>query len=130
VNELPGAADDAVEDTGAVDPLLAATLAAGDDAAIRSSLLESRVLVPIVAAGEESTAAEMAVPRLIGADGRHALPVFSCYEALRAWRVDARPVPMAGAQAVAAALAEGYAAIVLDVAGPEPHVIEIRAATL
>jgi hypothetical protein len=130
VSDLPEVPAGAVSDTGGVDPLLAAALTAGDDAVIRSTLLEARVLVPIVAAGEESTGAEMAAPRLIGADGRHALPVFSCYEALRAWRADARPVPMPGAQAVAAALAEGYAAIVLDVAGPQPRVIEIRAATL
>jgi hypothetical protein len=130
VSDQPGEPDDAAGDTGGVDPLLAVALTARDDAVIRSTLLESRVLVPIVAVGEESTGAEMAIPRLIGADGRHALPVFSCYEALRAWRVDARPVPMPGAQAVAAALAEGYAAIVLDVAGPQSYVIEIRAATL
>ena len=68
----------------------------------------------------------MAVPRLVGADGRHALPVFTSYDALRAWRADARPVPMPGEQAIAAAIAEGYDAVVLDVAGPIPHVIELR----
>jgi hypothetical protein len=114
------------EDSGRADPDLAAALAAGDVPAIRAALLAARVLVPIVALGDESTAAEMAVPRLVGADGRHALPVFSSYETLRAWRSEARPVPMAGSQAVAAALAEGYAAVVLDVAGPLTHTVEIR----
>jgi hypothetical protein len=60
----------------------------------------------------------MAVPRLINDDGLHALPVFSSYDALRAWRPEGRPVPMTGAQAVGAAIGEGYDAIVLDVAGP------------
>jgi hypothetical protein len=115
------------DDTGQVDPDLAAALAAGDIPAIRTALLAARVLVPIVALGAESADAEMAVPRLVGADGRHALPVFSSYDTLRAWRSDARPVPMPGAQAVAAAVGEGYAAVVLDVAGPAPHTIEIRA---
>jgi hypothetical protein len=94
-------------------------LEAGDVIAIREALLEARLLVPIVALGEESAAVDMAVPRLIGADGRHALPVFSS--------ADARPVPMPGSQAVAAALADGYAAIILDVAGPVPHTVELRA---
>jgi hypothetical protein len=102
-------------------------LEAGDVIAIREALLEARLLVPIVALGEESAAVDMAVPRLIGADGRHALPVFSSYAALRAWQADARPVPMPGSQAVAAALADGYAAIILDVAGPVPHTVELRA---
>jgi hypothetical protein len=115
------------EDTGGADPGLSAALVANDVPAIRAALLAARVLVPVVALGDESSAAEMAVPRLIGADGRHALPVFSCSETLRAWRPDARPVPMPGSQAVAAALAEGYAAVVLDVAGPISHTVEIRA---
>jgi hypothetical protein len=112
------------EDTGAPDPRLVACLAADDAGTVRSALLSSRLLVPVVAMGEESTGAEMAVPGLIGADGRRALPVFSGVEALAAWRSDARPVPMAGAQAVVAAQDEGYAALVLDVAGPVMHVVE------
>jgi hypothetical protein len=112
------------DDVGAPDPRLAAGLAAGDAALVRSALLSARVLVPVVAMGEESTGAEMAVPVLIGADGRRALPVFSGVEAMASWRAGARPVPMVGAHAVAAAVAEGYAALVLDVAGPSSHVVE------
>jgi hypothetical protein len=112
------------EDTGAPDPRLVAGLAAGDAGTVRVALLSARLLVPVVAMGEESTGAEMAVPGLVGADGRRALPVFSGVEALAAWRSDARPVPMSGAQAVAAAQDEGYAALVLDVAGPVSHVVE------
>ena len=124
---IVGGIDDAApEDRGEADPALVAALAGGDVDVIRTALLAARLLVPIVALGEESTAAEMAVPRLVGADGRHALPVFSSYNALRAWRPDARPVPMPGEQAVVAALGEGYAALVLDVAGPISHTVEIR----
>jgi SseB protein N-terminal domain len=118
------------EDAGEADPRLAAALLARDPAGIRAALLAARVLVPVVATGEDSESAVMAVPRLVGADGRHALPVFSCYESLRAWRANARPVAMPGERAVAAALDEGYAAIVVDVAGPASHVVELRAATL
>jgi hypothetical protein len=112
------------EDRGDPDPRLAEALAAGDVAAIRSFLLPARLVVPVVPLGTESTGAEMAVPALIGSDGRRALPVFSGVESLRAWRTDARPVPMPGAKAVAAAADEGYDALVLDVAGPMTHVIE------
>jgi hypothetical protein len=118
------------EDAGEADPRLAAALLARDPAGIRAALLAARVLVPVVATGEDSESAVMAVPRLVGADGRHALPVFSCYESLRAWRANARPVAMPGERAVAAALDEGYAAIVVDVAGPASHAVELRAATL
>jgi hypothetical protein len=121
-----GSAGAPTGDLGAADPVLAEALAGGDPVAIRRALLAARVLVPIVASGEESTAAEMAVPILVGADGRRALPVFSSYDALRAWSPQGRPVPMSGEQAVAAAVDEGCAAVVLDVAGPIPHTAEIR----
>jgi transporter family-2 protein len=116
------------DDHGAPDPDLTAALAAGDVTAIRVRLLSARVLVPITALGEESSNVEMAVPRLVGTDGRHALPVFSSYDALRAWQPDARPVPMPGERALAAAMAEGYDAVVVDVAGPVTHVIEFEQA--
>jgi hypothetical protein len=115
----------AAEDRGDADPALVAALAADDLATIRQTLLVARVLVPIVAMGDESDAAEMAVPRLVGADGRHALPVFTSYDSMRAWRPDARPIPMPGEQAIAGALGEGYDAVILDVAGPIPHVLDL-----
>jgi hypothetical protein len=116
-------------DTGEIDPRLAAALESGEALAIRTTLLEVRVLVPVVAIGEESTEVEMAVPRIMNADGEAALPVFSSSAALRAWRADARPVPMLGQQAVAGAIGEGYAAIVLDVAGPRTELIQLRPQT-
>jgi hypothetical protein len=65
----------------------------------------------------------MAGPALVAPDGRRALPVFSSYDALRAWQPAARPVPMTGIRAVAGASAEGYDGLVLDVAGPVSHTI-------
>jgi hypothetical protein len=121
-NADPGDGERVIEDRGDADPRLVAALESGDVAAVRTILLEVRVLVPVVAMGGSSAdpdaGAQMAVPRLVNADGRHALPVFTSYDTLRAWRQDGRPVPMPGAQAVAAAIAEGYDALVLDVAGP------------
>jgi len=113
------------EDRGEADPALAAALASDDLVAIRRALLVARLLVPIVAMDEDTDAAELAVPRLVGADGRHALPVFSSYDTLRLWRPDARPVPMPGERAIAGAVGEGYDAVILDVAGPIPHVVEL-----
>jgi len=109
-------------DLGDADPRLTVALESGDVAAVQATFLEVRVLVPIIAQGGEpgqaESGAEMAVPRLVNDDGKHALPVFSSYDTLRAWRADGRPVPMTGAQAVVAAIGEGYDAVVLDVAGP------------
>jgi hypothetical protein len=119
---LPGTTPAAPDDTGAADPALMAALADGSPAALGTALLTARLLVPVVAlpmAGD----AEMAVPSLVAADGRRALPVFSSYDALRAWQPDARPVPMSGVRAVAGAAAEGYDALVIDVAGPVTQTI-------
>jgi hypothetical protein len=126
----------APDDTGEPDPELAAALGAlhgtaAGDARLHTALLHARLLVPVVAvllATDEVTGAdkatEMAVPALIGNDGRRALPAFTSYAALRRWRDDARPVPMDGARVIAGAVAEAYDAVVLDLAGPVVHVVE------
>ena len=73
------------------------------------------------AAAEKSS--EMAVPSLIGRDGRAALPVFTSLAALASWRPGARPVPTAAERVWQAAVAEG-SAVVINVAGPVPLVVE------
>ena len=122
-SRLPGTTPADPGDDGAVDERLADALAREDAPRIRVALLYSRLLVPVVAVPSATGEAEMAVPDLVAADGRRALPVFSSYDALRAWRQDARPVPMSGARAIAGVAAEGYDGIVLDVAGPVPHTV-------
>jgi hypothetical protein len=91
---------------------------------VRTALVSVRLITPLLAMGEESAAAEMTVPLLVGADGRLAMPVFSSVDSLRAWRPQARPVPVAGAEAVVAAVEAGNDGLVLDVAGPVTHVVE------
>jgi hypothetical protein len=89
------------------------------------SLAQSRLLVPIVAAvvgGGEKTS-EISLPTLIGADGRPAIPAFTCMDALRSWRQDARPVPTQADELWRAAVAEGCA-VVVDLAGPVPLAID------
>jgi hypothetical protein len=121
---LPGTTPSAPDDSGAADPTLVDALAAGDAARTNVRLLQARLLVPVVAMPSDDGDAEMAVPALVAGDGRRALPVFSSYDALRAWRPDARPVPMSGARVVAGAAAEHYDGVVLDVAGPIPHTVD------
>jgi hypothetical protein len=110
------------DDRGDADPTLAAALAAGDDARIRALLPAARLIVPVTAVPSIGEA-EMAVPLLVNAAGERALPVFTGVDTLRAWRPDARPVPMAGARVLAAAVAEGYDGVVVDVAGPVPFTL-------
>ena len=115
---LPGTTPSAPDDGGAVDPTYAAAVATGDPARVRAAMLGARLLVPVVALpGDDGNDAEMAIPALVAADGARALPVFSSYDELRAWRADARPVPMPGARVVVGAVDEGYDGIVIDVAG-------------
>jgi len=120
---LPGVTPSAPHDCGDPDPELAAALAADDRAAVHARLPHARLLVPVVAMSSAGDA-DMAVPTLVNAAGRRALPVFSGLAALAGWRPDARPVPMSGARVIAAALGERYDGLVIDVAGPATFVLE------
>ena len=142
-------------DDGAVDPAVAAALAAyaagqGSEHAALAALAASRLLVPVVAVltGEDGGApaggeggsgaagdragqrelrreksTEMALPTLIGQDGRAAILAFTCLDALTRWRPDARPVPVPAARAWLAGIQEA-SAVVIDVAGPVPLAVE------
>lgn len=67
---------------------------------------------------------EMALPTLIGNDGRKAVLAFTGTDTIRRWRADARPVPVPAAQLWPAVAAERADAVVIDVAGPVPLVVE------
>ena len=121
-------------DAGQADPAVTAVLAAyavGDatERAALTAVAASRLLVPIVAvlatANDDGTEkeTEMALPTLIGNDGRAAVIAFTSADTLRSWRQDARPVPVAAARLWAAALTEADA-VVVDIAGPVPLVVE------
>ena len=68
-------------------------------------------------------ASEVAMPMIIGSDGRPALPAFTCVDAVRRWRPAARPVPVPALGVWQSAVQES-AAVVIDIAGPVPLVIE------
>jgi hypothetical protein len=117
------------DDDGAADPRVQAALAAyhagqGSEQDALSALAAARLLVPVVAApGADSTASEMALPTLIGQDGRPAVLAFTGLGPLARWRPNARPVPAEADRVWRAAVADGCA-VVIDVAGPVPLAVE------
>jgi len=115
------------DDDGAADAVVLAAMRAfvagdGSEAAALAELARGRLLVPVVAVPAEQ-ASEMAMPTLIGMDGRRAVPAFTSLESMRSWRASARPVPVAARQVWQAAVADSCA-VVIDVAGPVPLAVE------
>ncbi|WP_433240236.1 SseB family protein [Streptosporangium sp. CA-135522] len=127
------------DDDGSADASVASALAAfsagtADAGAVITALGGARLLVPVVALLTESEVgthglrqekeSEMALPKLVGKDGREAVLAFTGAESLRLWRPDARPIQATTLQVCQAAVHEDAAAVVVDVAGPVPFVIE------
>jgi hypothetical protein len=122
-------------DTGGADPAVTAALAAyaagaATEHAVLTAVAASRLLVPVVAVLAEANAdgtekeTEMALPTLIGNDGRKAVIAFTGTDTVRRWRADARPVAVPAARLWPAVAAEQADAVVIDVAGPVPLVVE------
>jgi hypothetical protein len=126
-------------DDGTADPDLLEALRAYDadpagrhDATL-ARLQTARLLVPVVAVLEEAEyddrglahdkRSDMATVLVQGRDGRTALLAFTGTEPMRRWDARARPVPVPVARAAQAALQDGAAALVVDVAGPVRFVV-------
>ena len=98
------------------------------------ALCETRLLVPVVATatrlGEtvgglsSDKEAEMSLVMLQTPDGRRALLGFTGLDALQAWQIEARPVPVTLDLAARTAESEGVDAVLVDVAGPHPLAID------
>jgi hypothetical protein len=71
--------------------------------------------------GEKPT--EMAMPAIVGRDGRPALPAFTSLDALRRWQSDARPLPVPASGVWQSAVQESCA-VIIDIAGPVPLAVE------
>ncbi|MGQ0625528.1 MAG: SseB family protein [Sporichthyaceae bacterium] len=69
-------------------------------------------------------ATDMALPTIIGADGRTAVPAFTSLTSMAAWRADARPVPVAATTAALATVAEQAQLLVIDPGGPVTFRVE------
>ena len=134
----------APDDTGDADPALAAALAAyaadpAREPEVLAALAEARLLVPVVATlGEAETgpdglvrdkSADMATVLLRGADGRLALLAFTGLETMRRWDPEARPVPVPARTAALAAIQDGAAALLVDVAGPVTYAASVSSPT-
>lgn len=127
--------DDGGADPGLADALAGYSVGRVGEHAVLEELCDSRLLVPIVALlnSEEEVGegelrrekeSEMALPMLIGADGRRGVLAFTSAAAMARWRPDARPVAVTARQACQATLSEQAHALVLDVAGPVPFAVE------
>ncbi len=147
--EIRASAEGFRDDAGAADERVAAALEAyaagrGTEREVLIALASARLLVPVVAVlGEQADDGSdkdsaMALPTLIGNDGRAAIIAFTGLAALTAWRPDARPIPVEAGRVWQAAVAEDQpagpvspvspagpaGAVVVDVAGPVPVVVE------
>lgn len=88
------------------------------------ALQYARVLVPVLAEGEQRVMGKHGVEQdhvgstgvvaLEVPDGRSALPVFTDVDAMRSWNPQARPIPAEGPRAALAAAAEGWSVMVLN----------------
>lgn len=142
---LPGAGRSLLDtgvgdDDGSVSDEVAAALTAYDAAPQErhrealAVLQDARVLVPVVAVlgevehGEDGLArdksSDMATVLMRGPGGRTALLAFTSLDAMRAWRADARPVPVPLTSAAQAARHDGADTLLLDVAGPVRFVVQ------
>ncbi len=98
------------------------------------ALCEARLLVPVIATATRlgqtvdgltsDKEGEMSVVMLRTADGRRAFLAFTGLDSMRAWRVDARPVPVTVDLAAKTARSEGVEVVLIDVSGPEPLAID------
>lgn len=93
-------------------------------AEVVDALQYARVLVPVLAEGEQREIGKHGVEQdhvgttgvvaLQIPDGRSALPIFTDVDAMRTWNAQARPIPAEGPRAALAAAAEGWSVLVLN----------------
>ncbi len=96
--------------------------AAADGAVTHGAAEHGAATHGAVARGSEK-ASEMAVPTIVGNDGRLALPAFTSLAALSRWQPAGRPVPVPAVAVWQSAVQES-AAVLIDIAGPTPIAIE------
>ncbi len=96
-----------------------------------AELCLSRILVPIVASGDESLAgpdrdreAEMSAVMLRHPDGRTAMLCFTGVDALTRWNAQARPIPATLDKVAEAGRAAEASVLLVDFEGPHALVIE------
>lgn len=127
------AEDDGAAPAGLRDIMAAA--GSGDRTAYLDAVVElclSRLLIPIVAAGENlhpegpdpDRHAEMSAVLLQQADGAKAMLAFTGVDSLAAWNPQARPIPATLDRVAEAAVMSGAGTLVIDLQGPVPLALE------
>lgn len=126
-------------DRGEADPRVRRALAehvAGraSSGAVLATLQDARLLVPVVAVlGEvehdaqglaHDKSSDMAAVLVQAADGSTGLLAFTSTETMARWDPGARPVPVTAATAATAAVQDGAEALLVDLAGPAPYVVD------
>jgi hypothetical protein len=71
--------------------------------------------------GEKTS--EIAMPVVVGRDGRRALPAFTSLASLIRWQPEGRPVPVPAASVWQSAVQESCS-VIIDIAGPVPVAVE------
>ena len=66
----------------------------------------------------------MAAVLIQSGDGRIGLLSFTSTESMKLWNPEARPVPVPASTAAKAALQDDAAALLVDLAGPSPYVVD------
>jgi hypothetical protein len=141
VTQLTGGDPRFRDDRGGADPAVRAALdgyAAGTVAEheVLTALAAARLLVPVVAVlggdgeiapGQGDKDSEMAMPSIVGRDGRRALPAFTSLETLQLWQPSARPVPVPAVSLWQVAI-EQSEAVIIDIGGPVQ--VEVEGARL
>ena len=99
-----------------------------DEAGFVNSLRGQRLFAPVLATGQGDAEhgdkeADISLITLSAADGRTAMPVFTCVQALTEWHNRARPVAAEAERILLAALAEGAELAVLDPGAEHTFVI-------
>ncbi|WP_296140915.1 SseB family protein [uncultured Tessaracoccus sp.] len=120
------------DDHGDADPITRAAIAKVTDersyARALVALCSSRLLMPIVASGDETDHpdpkrwAEMAAVSLVTDDGQ-ALLAFTGLDSMQQWRPDARPVPCTLDELCATVAEAGANQLLIDCAGPRSIVV-------
>ncbi|GLU45998.1 SseB family protein [Nocardiopsis ansamitocini] len=129
------------DDDGSADPAVRTRLddyaqGAVGERQVLAALGASRLLIPVVAAATEvgegahgltvDKKSEVAMPVLVGKDGRRGVLAFTSVDSVRRWREDARPLPFTAMDACRAALDDGADALVVDIAGPVTYAVQGR----
>ncbi len=124
------------DDDGTADPRVREALRRSEEDPGEQSYLQAvadlcgtRLLTPIVASGEaeedgSDKTSEMSTVMLQDACGERAMLVFTGVDAVQRWNPAARPVPATLDKVAEATLAGGAVALLVDLNGPYPLVLE------